>query len=113
MLSSTEQAGYVRPGTYTVEELATAGWSFDNVNGESSSPLQSVTVAAGDVRTLTYQNTQGGQVTVTKKPLGFRYDPIYPVGVGVGSLEYAAPFRTDTSVVDEIAGNSSFDTFSP
>ena len=209
-LSSTEQTGYVRPGTYTIEELATAGWFFDSVNGDLN-PIQQVTVQAGDTRTLTYQNSQGAEITVTKatvgqngaitdfnftargntsdsnftlsggesitlssdgqrgyvrpgqysiseletagwqlqevtgtrvlNPLssiqafsvaagevfqltftnselfnpaiGFRYEPIYPVGVGAGALEYGAPVRTGDANQGEIAGSSSYDTFSP
>ena len=90
--------------------METIGWTFDNVNGESFTPLQSVTVSAGDTRLLTYQNSQ---VIAVSNAIGVRYDPIYPIGIGVGSLEYGAPVRTDPSVANEIAGSSSFDTFAP
>ena len=72
-----------------------------------------MTVLAGDTRTLTYQNSQGAEITVANNAIGFRYEPIYPVGVGVGALEYGAPVRTDAAGQGEIAGSSSYDTFSP
>ena len=72
-LSSSSKAGYLRPGTYTISELETAGWFFDNVSGgdgNPDSPVQLVTVLAGENKTLTYQNSQGVQITVVKDAIG-------------------------------------------
>mgnify|MGYP002624158149 CR=1 FL=1 len=73
-LDSTEQTDYVRPGTYTISELAEAGWFFDSVTGtgvvDTSNPSQMVTVGAGGSVTLTYTNTQGAQITVVKETVG-------------------------------------------
>ena len=61
---------YVRPGTYAVTENGPpTGWFFDSVGGSGVTAVNktgSVTVAAGDTRTISFANTQGAQITVVK-----------------------------------------------
>ncbi|HPM84987.1 MAG TPA: filamentous hemagglutinin N-terminal domain-containing protein, partial [Candidatus Anammoximicrobium sp.] len=81
-------SGYLRPGTYTVEELAEMGWFFDGVTGADGVSGQKATVnlAAGETRTLVFSNTQGGQIVVTKDVLAgdsntlFDFVASYPPG---------------------------------
>jgi hypothetical protein len=110
-LSSDGQPGFVRPGEYTIAELETAGWFLQEVTGTSvlnpRSSTQAFSVGAGESFELTFTNAE-----LFNPAIGFRYEPIYPVGVGVGALEYGAPVRTGDAVNGEIAGSSSFNTFS-
>ena len=117
-LRSSALDDYVRPGSYTIEELATRGWILTEVNGDGfvvvdpRSAIQELNLEAGNSVTLTYTNTQ----IVLNPALGFRYDPIYPVGIGLGALEYGTSIRasdTNDAGNTEITGSSSFDTFSP
>ncbi|MDE0866284.1 MAG: filamentous hemagglutinin N-terminal domain-containing protein, partial [Rubripirellula sp.] len=74
---SIGEDGYIRPGTYTVEELETAGWFFDQVvsHGEGGTvldqgPIQVVCVGPGGCIELVYFNSQGGQITIAKNGIG-------------------------------------------
>ena len=111
-MSSDGQRGYVRPGQYSISELETAGWQLQEVTGtrvlNPLSSIQAFSVAAGEVFQLTFTNSE-----LFNPAIGFRYEPIYPVGVGAGALEYGAPVRTGDANQGEIAGSSSYDTFSP
>ena len=92
VLDSTELVDYVRPGSYSVTELAELGWFFDSVGGSGVTALNktgSVTVAAGDTRTITFANTQGAQIVVSKIANG-PAGPTTPFGFTAGSGEGAS-----------------------
>jgi hypothetical protein len=122
-LSSIGLDDYVRPGLYTIEELSTRGWSLTGVSGDGfvvvdpRSASQSLDLEAGRSLTLTFTNTQ----ILLNPAIGFRYDPIFPVGIGLGELAYDAgtglaadgPDGPDGLPTGNFeAGSTSFDTFS-
>ena len=76
----------VEPGSYTVTELAEAGWDLDSIvcsdgNSSGTGAVATYEVAAGEVVTCTFHNVKRGEVRVIKStdPDGdttdFDFDP--------------------------------------
>ena len=63
-------SGWIVPGTYTVTELAEAGWDltsigFSDADSTSAGAVATVRVAAGETVTVTFNNTQRARYDVT------------------------------------------------
>ena len=59
-------SGLLRPGTYSVAELAEAGWDLTNSTCSNRSPVTAIVVSAGETVTCTFTNTQRGRILVDK-----------------------------------------------
>ena len=106
----TNPSGYLRPGTYTVGEIVSllpAGWRLDHVTGlgEADQFVDPATVrvqlASGVDRDLVFFNVQR-----IPTPALFRYDPIYPDGVGTGTLSYGSFSRPPVVGGSSVAGGT-------
>ena len=65
-------SGDLAPGDYSVAETVPAGWDLSNITCDKGNPRQvdskvTVTVAAGQTVTCTFNNTQKGQLIVKKE----------------------------------------------
>ncbi len=74
-------SGFLDPGTYSVAELAKAGWDLTSATCSDDSPVTAIQLSAGEVVTCTFTNTQRGHIIVVKQtnPDGsdasFEFDP--------------------------------------
>ena len=117
----THDSGYLRPGTYSVEELALAGWDLDNVmliDGETMTVIDNgseFTLEAGQNLQLVFKNTQLGTILVEKEVLagstnqGFGFDASYVDGdlpdftLADGQTHESGFLRPGTYSVEELA----------
>ena len=63
--------GSIPPGTYTVTELAEAGWAFqgavcDSEGADVVGATATITLGAGEIVTCTYTNARRGPLSITK-----------------------------------------------
>jgi hypothetical protein len=94
------------------------GWFFDSIdvtdptmNTTTSGAMAMVDLSAGETVNLRYINIQ--EVGVDNPPsinFPFFWAPIYPDGIGSGTLNYIPASRDDEN---EISGESSAEAFTP
>jgi uncharacterized protein (DUF2141 family) len=58
------------PGTYTVAETVPAGWSLTSATCDNGDAPNAVTLAAGDIVTCTFENTELDSITIVKQTVG-------------------------------------------
>lgn len=85
-------SGYLNPGDYSVTEAAVKGWTLSGITGAVRDGMTSnIHLLPGQEVSVTFTNTQNvTPPTTTFGFLGFRWDPIYPDGVGTGLGYYGA-----------------------
>ena len=116
---ATAASPLLAPGAYTVAELAIAGWDLTGLacsvttpgSGTSSTVVDgataTVTLAAGDVVTCTYSNTQRGTIVVIKNTAGG--DGTFGFGgswAGAGSFAVATSGGTGQQVFSNVLPGS-------
>jgi hypothetical protein len=106
-LDSTEQVDFLRPGTYTIEELAQMGWILEGIVGADSvnGAEGTVILESGEIVTLTFKN----RPQVDQPRFQFWWAPIYPDGIGGGYMYYGPVSEDDDS--EELTSESSAEVF--
>src|SRR3954468_8903804 len=89
-------SGDLKPGTYSVAELALAGWDLTGATCDDGSSPDSITLSAGEVVTCTFTNTKRGHILIDKvtnpaaAPDSFEFDPSY-TGTNFSLTDAATP----------------------
>ncbi len=104
----TDASVYLQPGDYTVSEDLPTGWFFDGVDSSStgngsvvnsSGTTANVALAAGEVVSLTFNNTQGARIQVAKNVLDGSTTTVFDFLANYDADNFSlAHGETDTSV---------------
>lgn len=62
----TNNSGDLVPGTYSVDELAVSGWDETSAVCSDQSPIEAISLQAGETVTCVFTNTQRGNIVVDK-----------------------------------------------
>ncbi|HEX5589631.1 MAG TPA: hypothetical protein VFX65_05020 [Candidatus Limnocylindrales bacterium] len=80
----SNDSGFLDPGTYSVAEVnIPAGWDLTGATCDDGSNPASISLAAGEIVTCTFDNRQDGRIIVVKQTLpdgasqSFEFDPSY------------------------------------
>src|SRR5215211_5891005 len=63
---TSNDSGYLKPGTYKVGETVPAGWDQTSASCDDKSDPGAIDLAAGETVTCTFKDTQQGKITVKK-----------------------------------------------
>ncbi|MFL5641830.1 MAG: isopeptide-forming domain-containing fimbrial protein, partial [Chloroflexota bacterium] len=94
--AAPHDSGDLKPGTYSVAELALAGWDLTGATCDDGSSPDSITLSAGEVVTCTFTNTKRGHILIDKvtnpagAPDSFEFDPSYS-GTNFSLTDAATP----------------------
>src|SRR3954469_11266593 len=94
--AAPHDSGDLKPGTYSVAELALAGWDLTGATCDDGSSPDSITLSAGEVVTCTFTNTKRGHILIDKvtnpagAPDSFEFDPSY-TGTNFSLTDAATP----------------------
>ena len=109
----SKMSPFLMSGTYNVEELVPMGWQLfdiDIIDATGGTTRMgngaNIDLAAGETVRLVFNNTRNIEIP----RFFFRWDPIYPDGIGDGLPFYGPDNRNNQN---EITGNSSFNLFQP
>ncbi len=95
--TAPNNSGGQDPGTYSVSEGAVAGWDLTSATCDDQSPVNAISLQAGEVVTCTFINTKRGHILIDKvtNPSGdlasFEFDSNYGANF----------FLTDTSAAND------------
>ncbi len=65
--ASPNNSGDLKAGTYSVAELAKAGWDLTGTSCSDGSPVTAIVLGAGETVTCTFTNTKRGTIIVEKQ----------------------------------------------
>jgi len=65
--ATPNDSGALQPGTYSVAELALAGWDLTGTSCSDGSPVSAIVLGAGETVTCTFTNTKRGTIIVEKQ----------------------------------------------
>ena len=66
----SNDSGELKPGTYSVAELTKAGWDLSTATCDDQSPVEAISLQAGETVTCTFTNIKKGSVIVKKVMVG-------------------------------------------
>ena len=81
--TTPNDSGAIVPGTYSVSEGAVAGWNQTGASCSDGSPVDAISLGAGETVTCTFTNTKAGHILIDKvtlpggDPESFDFDPSY------------------------------------
>ena len=64
--AAPNDSGGLAPGSYSVSEAAVAGWDLTGATCSDNSPVNAISLQAGETVTCTFTNTKRGSITVDK-----------------------------------------------
>jgi hypothetical protein len=88
----SNDSGELKPGTYSVAELAKSGWDLDTATCDDQSPVEAISLQAGETVTCTFTNIKKASIIVKKVMVGgtstfdFTGDPSGPISTNNGTI---------------------------
>ncbi len=106
----SNDSGELKPGTFSVAELTKAGWDLDTATCDDGSPVEAISLQAGETVTCTFTNIKKASIIVKKVMVGgtstfdFTGDPSGPISTNNGTISQVVVQGTYVSTETPQAG---------